>query len=150
MNFDDNEPQSKPKFDPLPTAWYAAMVEEARDEEAKSSGKPRTAVTFKVAVKKKDGTFYFRKVWMMYAWHVAEHKANLKKLVEACGFSAKGSVDPALLVGRKLEIYLTTKIDPTGAYPDKNEVGNVRSAPGQAAPPPVNEFDGENPDDIPF
>lgn len=150
MNFDDNE-QSKPKFDPLPTAWYGAMVEEARDEEAKSSGKPRTAVTFKVAVKKKDGTFYFRKCWMRYAWHNSEQKANLRKVVEACGYPAKGSVDPALLVGRKLEAYLTTEIDATGAYPDKNVVGNVRPAPGQSAPPPpVNEFDADNPDDIPF
>lgn len=154
MNFDANEPQSKPKFEPLPTAWYAAMAEEARDEEAKSSGKPRTAVTFKVAVRKKDGTFYFRKVFMNYAWHNSEQKSNLRKLVEACGYSAKGSVDPALLVGRNLEVYLTTKIDATGAYPDKNEVSNVRPAPGQAAPPPppaqANEYDPENPDSIPF
>ena len=146
VSFDDNDPAPKPQFQPLPTAWYPAMIEEARDEEAKSSGKPRTAITFKVAVRKADTTFYFRKVWMLYAWHVGEQKAALRKVFEACGIVAKGNLSPAVLVERKLEIYLTIQIDATGQYPDKNIVGNVRAVAG--SPPPVEAAPVD--DDIPF
>ena len=146
MNFDDNDPAPKPKSTPLATGWYPAMVEEARDEEAKSSGKPRTAITFKVAVQKHDGTYYFRKVWMLYAWHVGEQKAALKKLVEACGIVPKGAINPAMLIERKVEVYLTIQIDPTGKYPDKNVVGNVRAVEGSLPPVPVSQVE----DDIPF
>jgi hypothetical protein len=140
MYYNDNDPAPPPGREPLKPGWYPAMVEEAADGEAKSSGKPRTSVTFKVAIPNGQG-WTFRKVWQNYAWHVSEQKGALRKLVESCGIVPKGRIDPGLLVGRKVEIYVTIKVDPTGQYQDKNEVGNVRPVPGAPPPVEISEFE---------
>ena len=124
MNF-DNEPDKK-KFPPLPAGWYSATIVEAADVESKSSGKPMTSITFECQVQKRDGGTWNKKVFGRYSWHVSKHIADLKAVCKAAGVEPKGKVEPSVLQGRQLEVYLNIEIDPSGKYDDKNIVTDAR------------------------
>ena len=152
MKFDG----AKPTFPPLSPGWYPAMIDDAVDTESKSSGKPMTKVTFKVAAKKKDGSFWFKKIFSYYCWHVERHTKAMAELCNAVGIDPKGDVDATAMNGRKLEVRVAIEVDPSGEYPDKNVAVEYRAAPGytpaEAAPiAPAMEPEADFPvDDIPF
>lgn len=147
MNFDGTEKDAK-EFQLLKTGWYPTLIESAEDVESKSSGKPMTKITFKVAVSV-GGNWTFRKVWGNYPWHVQQQKALLKLICQCVGINPRGEVSPAMLVDRKLEVYVNTEIG-TGQYKDKNIVTNVRPKENGPVPVPDAETDHPQEDFAPF
>lgn len=122
--------------------WYDATVLQAEDTISKSSKNPMIDTTFRVF----GGT---GEPILLHVYFVAGMQASLSRLKSLCkvigiDFDA-GEILPDQLVNYDLAVYLKTREDKSGEYPDKNviakfaERGNTNAVQG-----------GDTEDDIPF